>query len=155
MYKQPISTLTAALFPPRLYSRAAVRFQKHSIVLDMFIRQINTWKEQRKPTWSCLIINSPVHAFSTGGSKAAKRFLFNNICFLFSFFGILSQCLLRYGDVSYTATIFTFHLVVPVEWHLLVARLSEHWFTNADDQFCSPMVNNELSNFWLAFCYNL
>ena len=27
--------------------------QKHCIVLDRFIRQINTWKEQRKTTWSC------------------------------------------------------------------------------------------------------
>ena len=34
------------LFPPG-------QILKHSIVLDRFIRQINTWKEQRKPTWSC------------------------------------------------------------------------------------------------------
>ena len=35
------------LFAPNSASKAAVRFQKHSIVLDRFNRQINTWKEQR------------------------------------------------------------------------------------------------------------
>ena len=51
MYKQPISTLTA-IYAGTLF-KSHRRILKHSIVLDRFIRQINTWKEQRKPTWSC------------------------------------------------------------------------------------------------------
>ena len=51
MYKQPISTLTAISAGTIFKSRRQIL--KQSIVLDRFISRINTWKEQRKPTWSC------------------------------------------------------------------------------------------------------
>ena len=54
MYKQPISTLTAISAGTIFKNHSQIL--KHSIVLDRFIRQINTWKEQRKPTWSCFNI---------------------------------------------------------------------------------------------------
>ena len=74
MYKQPISTLTAISAETIFKSRCQIL--KYSIVLDRFIHQINTWKEQRKPTWSCFnyIIRTwvPVYIYMVPVSGLAR-----------------------------------------------------------------------------------